>query len=132
MKGKLTYKGQPVNNAALQLCNAKGETVFTIPVTEEGTFSSADVPPGDYKIAVQGSAGVTGPNIQHMTGPKAEEAKAKIAAMQKQKQEPLEMYLAGRAYLEKGNPAAVEKASDLFQQVVRRDPLAIPRRLLHP
>ena len=58
VSGKVTYKGQPVNDAALVLYPTAGGTVknaFTIPVTQEGTFRIADVPPGEYKVVVQGA-----------------------------------------------------------------------------
>jgi hypothetical protein len=55
--GTVTYKGQPVNNAALLLYPASGgNNPITVPVTQEGTFSASDLPPGEYKVVVQGSA----------------------------------------------------------------------------
>jgi hypothetical protein len=59
--GTITYKGQPVNGASLSLYPASGgESVLTIPVSQEGTFSTTDVPAGDYKVVVQGSAAASG------------------------------------------------------------------------
>lgn len=57
--GKITYKGQPVNGAALMLYPASGgdTSVMTVPVTQEGEFRISDVAPGEYKVVVQGSPG---------------------------------------------------------------------------
>jgi hypothetical protein len=58
--GKVTYKGQPVNDAALLLYPAGGgpeRTPLTIPVDGEGNYRIADVPPGEYRVVVQGAAG---------------------------------------------------------------------------
>jgi hypothetical protein len=58
VSGKITYKGRPVNDAALLLYPAGGgATPITIPVTAEGEFSIADTPPGEYKVVVQGAEG---------------------------------------------------------------------------
>src|SRR5581483_8204490 len=40
VSGKLTYKGQPLNGAALFLHPAGGGEAFLIPVTQEGTFQT--------------------------------------------------------------------------------------------
>ena len=54
MKGTITYKGQPVNGALLKLYPTSGGDIYTaIPVGPDGAFSTADVPPGDYKIVVE-------------------------------------------------------------------------------
>jgi hypothetical protein len=54
-KGTITYKGQPVNASALLLypTGAVGQHFTMIPVTQDGTFNSADTPAGDYRIVVQ-------------------------------------------------------------------------------
>ena len=59
VSGKITYQGQPVNDAALLLYPAGGGAAepITIPVTEDGSFTIRDVPRGEYKIVVQGSEG---------------------------------------------------------------------------
>jgi hypothetical protein len=59
VSGKITYKEQPVNDAALRLYPADGGAAepITIPVTADGSFSMSDVPKGEYKIIVQGSEG---------------------------------------------------------------------------
>lgn len=57
--GKITYKGQPVNDAALLLFPGSGDAdnPITIPVDAEGNFRITDVPPGEYKLVVQGAEG---------------------------------------------------------------------------
>jgi hypothetical protein len=57
--GKITYKGDPVNDAALVLYPAEGPATnpIVIPVDAQGTFRITDVPPGEYKVVVQGTAG---------------------------------------------------------------------------
>lgn len=60
VSGKITYKGQPVNDAALLLYPSSGggeANPITISVDGEGNFLITDVPPGEYKIVVQGSEG---------------------------------------------------------------------------
>src|SRR5215469_9606821 len=54
VSGKITYKGTPVNGATLRLTPipGPGEEV-TIPVSQEGTFHTANIPPGEYKIVVE-------------------------------------------------------------------------------
>ena len=58
VSGAVTYKGQPINGATLLLypTTAGQGAEVSIPVTQEGTFRTADVPLGDYKIVVQNSA----------------------------------------------------------------------------
>ena len=52
--GKITYKGQPVNGAMLHLYPIAGKSPdISIPVTQEGTFQSSNIPPGEYKIVVE-------------------------------------------------------------------------------
>ncbi len=61
VKGTITYKGQPVNGALLKLYPTSGGDIYTaIPVGQDGAFSTADVPPGDYKIVVEGATGTNG------------------------------------------------------------------------
>src|SRR5262245_677135 len=59
VSGKVTYKGKPVNDAALLLYPAGGGATdpITIPVTAEGEFRISDTPPGEYKVVVQGAEG---------------------------------------------------------------------------
>ena len=56
--GTITYKGQPVNAGALTLyaTAAEGGTLL-VPVTEDGTFGTTDVPPGEYKVVVEARVG---------------------------------------------------------------------------
>lgn len=84
--GTITYKGQPVNGAALLLYPSKDDAAnpITIPVTQEGTFSITDVPAGEYKIVVEGTAGAQqAPPIALKNVPpeKAAEMKEKLAKM---------------------------------------------------
>jgi hypothetical protein len=69
VSGTITYKGQPVNGAALLLYPTSGAlgAEVTIPVTQEGTFRAADVPLGEYKIVVQPNPGDPGPSTKGMT-----------------------------------------------------------------
>jgi hypothetical protein len=61
VSGTITYKGQPVNSATLLLHPATGTGgSFPIAVSEDGTFQTSDVPPGDYKVVVQGRAADAG------------------------------------------------------------------------
>src|SRR5262245_35374806 len=80
--GTITYKGKPVNGAALILhsTTAKDET-FMIPVTQEGTFRTANVPPGDYKIVVEVAVGGAGPSTAGMSPAKFAEVKEKLEKM---------------------------------------------------
>jgi hypothetical protein len=57
--GKLTYKGQAVNDAALLLYPADGSAtgLITIPVTSDGSFTISDLPPGAYDAVVRGAEG---------------------------------------------------------------------------
>jgi hypothetical protein len=81
--GKLTYKGQPVNDAALLLYPISGaDTPITIPVDSEGNFRITDVPPGEYNVVVEGSEG--GDNeaamLKFMPKEKQAEMKSKMQA----------------------------------------------------
>jgi hypothetical protein len=57
--GKITYKGDPVNDAALLLYPAEDPwaNAIVIPVDANGAFQIADVPPGEYKVVVEGAEG---------------------------------------------------------------------------
>jgi hypothetical protein len=59
VSGQVTYKGRPVNDAALLLYPTSGEVTIpiTIPVDHDGRFRITDVPPGEYQIVVQGAEG---------------------------------------------------------------------------
>jgi hypothetical protein len=59
--GTITYNNKPVNGATLMLYPAGGGELYT-PITadQKGAFSMSDVPPGDYKIIVEGDAGNNG------------------------------------------------------------------------
>ncbi len=59
IKGKITYNGKAVNGVTLRLYPLPGPGVdLTIPVTQEGTFDSTNIPPGEYKIVVEAPANV--------------------------------------------------------------------------
>jgi len=82
LMGTVTYKGQPVNGAVLALIPASGEgNGVNIPVTQEGTFRTSDVPPGEYKIVVQGSGGSPTLSLKGMSPAKQAEAKEKLAKL---------------------------------------------------
>jgi hypothetical protein len=55
--GKVSYKGQAVNDASLQLYPTSGPVGdgFTVAVLPDGTFSIVDFPKGDYKVVVTGA-----------------------------------------------------------------------------
>lgn len=55
LSGTIQYNGKPVNGAMLHLHPASGEgSTVRVPVTQEGKFSSSEIPPGEYKIVVEG------------------------------------------------------------------------------
>jgi Carboxypeptidase regulatory-like domain len=56
LSGTVSYKGQPINGAALTLYDTKGGMLI-VPVTQEGNFRTTDVPPGEYKVVVQSTSG---------------------------------------------------------------------------
>ncbi|HXD87272.1 MAG TPA: DUF3823 domain-containing protein [Urbifossiella sp.] len=82
--GTITYKGQPVNAAGLQLYNEKSELgeSINVPVNQDGTYRAADIAPGTYKVVVLVSSGESPLHIpKTMTDPaKLAEAKAKQEA----------------------------------------------------
>jgi hypothetical protein len=75
--GTVTYKGQPVNGAMLTLYPGR----FPIPVTQDGKFSTTDVPPGDYKVVVEGTKGSEGPPTKDMSPEKLAQVREKLEAM---------------------------------------------------
>jgi hypothetical protein len=84
--GKVTYKGQPVNGAALLLYPASGgdTPALTVPVGQDGEFRISDVAPGEYKVVVQGSPGaqqVDPRMLKSMPPEKRAEAEAKLKGM---------------------------------------------------
>jgi hypothetical protein len=81
LAGTITYKEKPVNNATLLLYPAAGGEGLPIPVDKDGKFRSADVPAGDYKVVVQGSAGSSGPDTKGMTKDQLEKMKGSLDAM---------------------------------------------------
>jgi hypothetical protein len=83
LSGKVTYKGQPVNGATLLLYpTAAGQGAeFPIPVAQDGTFRTSDVPLGNYKVVVQPSAGDPGPSTKGMTPDQIAKMKEKIDSL---------------------------------------------------
>jgi hypothetical protein len=63
VSGTITYKSKPVNGATLHFYPSSGSApeAAVIPVSQEGTFSVAGVPPGEYKVVVESSAGAAPP-----------------------------------------------------------------------
>src|SRR5579864_3059686 len=56
LSGTIHYNGKPVNGAILHLHPASGQgNIVDIAATQEGTFSGSEIPPGEYKIVVEGS-----------------------------------------------------------------------------
>jgi hypothetical protein len=85
VSGKVSYKGQPVNGAALLLYPAAGgSTAITVGVNQEGEFHIVDVPAGEYKIVVQGTAGAQQVDprlLKSMPPEKQAEVKEKLSHM---------------------------------------------------
>jgi hypothetical protein len=81
--GSVTYKGQPVNGGSLLLFQATGAgDSFAVPLTQEGTFRAAGVPPGEYKVVIRPASGTQGvPSLKGMDPAKQAEWKDKIEAM---------------------------------------------------
>jgi hypothetical protein len=84
ISGTITYKGEPVNGAALKF-SPTGENkagVFHVPVSQDGTFRTDAVPPGEYRVAVEPSTGSSGiPSTQGMDPAKGAEMEAKFEKM---------------------------------------------------
>lgn len=70
LSGTLTYKGRPVNGGALVLFSSGNEVL--IPLEQDGTFRSTNIPAGDYKVMIEPSEGITGPPTEGMS-PKMKE-----------------------------------------------------------
>jgi hypothetical protein len=85
VSGKITYKGRPVNDAALRLYPTTGGAVMnpiTVPVTSQGTFRITDVPPGEYKVVVEGSeGGASEASLRNIPREKLAEVKAMLEPM---------------------------------------------------
>jgi hypothetical protein len=86
IEGTITYKGRPVNDASLTLYPTGGSASdsITIGSDREGKFRIADVPPGNYKMTVQGTEGSTEANpmsLKNVPPEKRAEMEAKLAAM---------------------------------------------------
>jgi hypothetical protein len=79
--GSVTYKGQPVNGAALLLHPTGGGEAIVIPVAQDGTFKSADIPQGDYKVVVEGTEGQPGPPTDRMSPKQLAKASEKLSKL---------------------------------------------------
>lgn len=81
ISGTISYNGKPVNGAILHLHSASEKaSIVTVAVAQDGTFSGADIPPGEYKIVVKGTAPPKG--IEKMTQAPKEMDPAKKAEME--------------------------------------------------
>jgi hypothetical protein len=85
VSGKVSYKGQPVNGAALLLYPAaEGNTAITVSVNQAGEYHIVDVPAGEYKIVVRGTAGAQQVDprlLKKMSPDKQAEVKEKLSHM---------------------------------------------------
>jgi hypothetical protein len=85
--GKLTYKGNAVNGATMQLFPVAGKAdkaVTTISVAQDGMFRSTDLPAGEYKVVVTGTAAssqVPEDLLKKMPPEKRAEMEGKLANM---------------------------------------------------
>jgi hypothetical protein len=88
VSGTITYNGKPVNGAMLHFYPKEGNApeAAMIPVDQDGKFQVGGVPPGDYKVVVEPSAGTSGPS----TGgkPLSPEMKAKMQERAGEMKEP--------------------------------------------
>ena len=81
LKGTIAYKGHPINGGSLLLHGTDGNGIeVTIPVAQDGTFSSTDVPTGDYKVVVEPNPGGTPFDTRGMTPEQKEKMKEQIQA----------------------------------------------------
>ena len=56
--GTIHYKEKPVNGVLLHFYPASGNGVdISVPVSQEGTFRSSNIPLGEYKVVVEASQG---------------------------------------------------------------------------
>jgi hypothetical protein len=90
VSGTITYKGNPVNGALLRFYPVPGPDpeVPAVAADQQGKFT-ATIPPGEYKIAVQGSPGPPkgvseggGMVPKGMDPAKAEEMRKRLAGIQ--------------------------------------------------
>jgi hypothetical protein len=81
VSGTIRYNGKPVNGAMLHLHpDSESSDEVSIPVTQEGTFRASNVPPGEYKIVVEGrqGGGMSQMPTKGMDPAKAAEMKEKL------------------------------------------------------
>jgi hypothetical protein len=53
MTGKVIYDGQPVTGGMMKLHAPGGKITIPITIKNDGTFTTTDVPPGEYKVTVE-------------------------------------------------------------------------------
>lgn len=78
LSGKVTYKGQTVNNVSLHFYPIDGKSPdISIPVLDDGTFRATGIKPGEYKVVVTPPPQMDdmAAKMKGMKGPKADEAK---------------------------------------------------------
>ncbi len=87
LSGTIKYKGLPVNGATLHLFTPGGKegNDIEVPVAQDGTFSVADVPAGDYKVIVVGSPGTAGPSTKGMTPEQLAKMQGSLDKMKQEK-----------------------------------------------
>jgi hypothetical protein len=73
ISGTLTYKGRPVNGGAMVLFTSSDEV--TVPLDQDGTFRSSDIPAGEYKVVIEPSEGIAGPPGENMPAKMKEKLK---------------------------------------------------------
>jgi hypothetical protein len=83
VNGTIRYNGQPVNGVLLRLYPTSGEKIdISIPVSQEGTFRTSDIPPGEYKVVVEAPPSRpqenSMPSLKGLDPAKAEEMKQKL------------------------------------------------------
>jgi hypothetical protein len=83
ISGKITYNGRPLNGAALLLypTNDPEGGAITIPVDQDGGYRIADIQPGQYKMAVEGTEGAVQADLKNVSPERLAEAKQMLAPM---------------------------------------------------
>lgn len=86
VSGKITYKEKAVNGVKLQLYRLEGTgDPIVIPVSQEGTFHTSNIPPGEYKVVVEAPPSNAMLSVPKNVAPgKKEEMEQKLRQMQGQ------------------------------------------------
>jgi len=88
VSGTITYHGQPVNGVTLHLYPIPGPgTSVSIPVTQEGTFRTTNVPAGEYKVVVEAPKVRAMPGMPKKVGDPAKQAEMEQKFKQAYKQQ---------------------------------------------